>query len=212
MNTSNVSQGDRIDNEDMNNLINRFNSIKNDPLYGSTTQLDPNTHQTTHVNIYYAIPNTVNDRQLIEPVSDDEARHIVQDLSAIKCRNITGYTYIYYTTYIYSYRQQQSRYRPVSETTYYRYYDTGYYYYVASYHPGYCSKTFYDQNGTIHYGCINMREYASTRYSITKYDSYTTYYYRIQYYYTTRYRYGTSYHVQQEYVNDILCNNSILND
>ena len=83
-----VARTNIIDDTDVNNLIERYNAIKNDSLYGDTTQLNSTSHTSSSVNLYSANISEVQENNIIEAITDTEARSVVYNMSRITCRNI----------------------------------------------------------------------------------------------------------------------------
>ena len=87
LDNTNVTVGDKIDDDDLNNLIDRYNALKADPLYGSSDQLDTN-HTSTTVSLYATNPNNTSAGSLLQIQSENDVQAIVNSLNNIQCRNI----------------------------------------------------------------------------------------------------------------------------
>lgn len=94
-----VEVGNTIDDTDVEQLIERYNAIKNDSLYGSATQLNT-SHVSSTVNLYNATLDPVQENTLIEAITDANAKSIKYNMSRIICRNIVtcNNSYYYYCT------------------------------------------------------------------------------------------------------------------
>ena len=89
LDNTNVAVGDKIDDDDLNNLIDRYNALKTDSLYGSSDQLDTN-HASTTVSLYATNPNNTSAGSLLQIQSENDVQAIVNSLNNIQCRNIVS--------------------------------------------------------------------------------------------------------------------------
>ena len=94
LDTNQVITQNTIDDSDLNNLVERFSSIKNDSLYGSQNQLNSTSHISTIVSLYPEDPDLVNSENLIFDKSNQEVQSVVYSLNRISCRNIVTCTKI----------------------------------------------------------------------------------------------------------------------
>ena len=90
LDNNDVAPGNSIDDDDLNNLITRYNAIKTDSLYGSSNQLTSDGHTSSTINLYSVNPSSVTAGTLLSSVSDAEVNNIVNNLNTISCRNIVS--------------------------------------------------------------------------------------------------------------------------
>lgn len=107
-----VQVGNTIDDTDVQHLIERYEVLKNDALYGSSSQLNT-SHVSSTVNLYNTILNPVTDRSIIEASTDTNAQSIKYNMSRIQCRNVVYCTNSYYAAcskreYYYTYHPSYS--------------------------------------------------------------------------------------------------------
>lgn len=88
LDNNDVASGNSIDDDDLNNLIDRYNALKTDSLYGSNSQLTSDAHTSSTVSLYSVNPTTVAAGGLLNATSDAEVNNIVNNLNQITCRNI----------------------------------------------------------------------------------------------------------------------------
>lgn len=89
LDNANVAVNDTIDDDDLNDLIDRLNVLHSDSLYGSATQLDTN-HASTTVNLYSNIPSSTTSQSMLQGLIDDNIRSVINNLNNIQCRNIVS--------------------------------------------------------------------------------------------------------------------------
>ena len=91
-----VQVGNTIDDTDVEQLIERYEALKNDALYGNATQLNT-SHVVSTVNLYNTTLDPVEDQTLIEAFTDTNAKSIKYNISRIQCRNVVYCTNSYYS-------------------------------------------------------------------------------------------------------------------
>ena len=96
LNVEDVQRASTVDDLDVQNLIERYEVLKNDALYGSSSQLNT-SHVSSTVNLYNTILDPVTDRSIIEASTDTNAQSIKYNMSRIQCRNIVYCTNSYYS-------------------------------------------------------------------------------------------------------------------
>ena len=98
LDNNDVAPGNSIDDDDLNNLITRYNAIKTDSLYGSNSQLTTEDHTSTTIDLYSQNIDAVTASNLLSSSSDTQVNAVINNLNNIQCRNIVtcNNAYSYY--------------------------------------------------------------------------------------------------------------------